>query len=81
MLDYYCRYWFLLQMFDIKELSSSADLMPGEGRVRGHSFHFTRPPSMFNSPYFEPYFPNLALLLVSMTSYDLKSYVKDFDLH
>ena len=36
---------------------------------------------MFNSPYFEPYFPNLALLLVSMTSYDLKSYVKDFDLH
>ena len=40
-----------------------ADLPGGGGG--GHSFHFTRPPSMFNFPYFDPYFLNLASFLVS----------------
>ena len=57
-----------------------ADLMPGGGGW-GHSFHFRRPPSMFNPPYFDPYFPNLASLLVSMTSFDLGTMVKVFDLN
>ena len=55
----------------LKGLSGIADLMPGGGR--GQSFHFTRPPSMFNPPYFDPYFPNLASFFVYMTWFDLPS--------
>ena len=31
----------------------------GGGMARGHSFHFIGLPCMFNSPYFDPYFPIL----------------------